>query len=1154
MDIRILGPIEVRHDGTPMVLRGAKPRELLTLFATRPNRAVSASELVDALWEGEPPRTAAAALRVYVGKVRDVLDVGGGRTGPSSRLPLGPHGYLLRAEVDEIDFGRFERFIVLGREANLDGDPRRAIRLLVDALDLWRGEPLCDAAHLEVMRGLVTRIHDLRVTAVEELADARLSVGDHELVTGLLAETLAAHPLREQLAARLMVALYRSGRQPEALEVFRRLERDLDEHGLETSAELRRIEEDVLLRRPTLDRSAPSGRVDTRQSRPAPRRFIGRRAELAQLVAATDAAMAGQRRLVLINGEPGVGKSTLADEYRRWMATRGVTVLKGSCTARPAVSYEPLVEAFKDAALVGLEPDPRTGGPVDLSGAGSGGRVPVGQISNDGAQIRRYRFFESLAEIIDRVASSPVVLLIEDLHWADRPTLLALRHLSRYRSERGFVLVATMRGDEIGGARADTIDTLAARSLRGTICLDGFNDSEVRALIRAEAPPEALDELLRTAPTLRSLTAGNPLYLRELLYDIDDETIKIDELVSTRPGLAIAPSGCSTLRERFDQLAEPARMILRAAAVLAKPATPDTLLSVSGQAPADDMFEAIEECLAARLLIDDPSRVGHYGFSHEIFRHAVSTYTDPDETAALHLRAAQLARSTESVSLTEVAHHLLAAGNLADPTDTGAYAEAAGNEAMQCFAWSEAARWFQVAIAYCDDLAAETAKLYLVLGRALERDQQLDQAQEALIRGAELARHDDRALLGEIALALDGPWSSGTPIQGIARGYLEEAIASVAVDDVQRRVVLLNGLASNLYYSDPAREAAAAAEAMALTERHPDSPSRAVAELALHRSLTHQPEMRHERLRLASEALARLAEAAGMNEFRLRVQREFLADLLENGMIDDFDRQLDDYDTEASETGSPRDLYWAAALRATSATLRGELGVAEQLARGAERRGRELEQNSIGAYMLHQFMIRYQQGRLAEQLPTLRNAATADTVFWAGACLAATALAETGHHTSARKMIADVIGDDARGLPKDVFWLAAMVMFGGVAATIGDAKMCVAIAEEVTDCADHVVVFGTGGAILGPTHLWLAKMFAAAGDLTASLEHAHAGLTSAQALRAPYWIAEGHLSHAHALGTSAAVRRTVQEHHHEASLIAARHGFGRITARLAATQ
>ena len=364
MELRILGPTEVRHDGSGVLFRGAKPRQLLVLLAMRPNRPVPADQLIEELWEGEPPPSASAALRVHVSKLRGVLELARDPSAPSGRLPLGPHGYLLRVEPDELDVQRFERLLVLASEANANGEPAAAVPRLTEALDLWRGHALADARDLSATRTEVARLQELRVVAIEELADVRLVLGEHTLVIDLLTAAIKEHPLRERLTEGLMRALYRSGRQADALRVYADLARRLDEGlGLAPSARLRRLEEDVLLQQSSLDFVAPRARPGAAQRRWSSVRFIGRRAELQALGALHEEAQAGHCRAALVVGPPGIGKSTLVEEYcappacaGRRHSSEGATPIPPATTNRSREILRGLIEGLDDATAIELPP------------------------------------------------------------------------------------------------------------------------------------------------------------------------------------------------------------------------------------------------------------------------------------------------------------------------------------------------------------------------------------------------------------------------------------------------------------------------------------------------------------------------------------------------------------------------------------------------------------------------------------------------------------------------------------------------------------------------------------------------------------------------------------------------------------------------------
>ena len=287
MELRILGPTEVRHDGSAVTLRGAKPRQLLVLLAMRPNRPVPAEELIEELWDGEPPPSAATALRVHVGRLRQVLEPARNPSAPSGRLPAGPHGYLLRIEPDELDVQRFERLLVLAREADANGDPSRgrapadrSPRPLARRRARRRPRSRRDPGRDRPARGATGRGH--RGTGRDTARARRARPGGRRARVRLSRSIRCASGSRKASCARCTAAAATPKRSAAYADLAHRLDEEL---GLEPSARLRRLEEDVLLQRPTLDFVAPRSLTHLSAQRGwSSTRFIGRRNELRDLV------------------------------------------------------------------------------------------------------------------------------------------------------------------------------------------------------------------------------------------------------------------------------------------------------------------------------------------------------------------------------------------------------------------------------------------------------------------------------------------------------------------------------------------------------------------------------------------------------------------------------------------------------------------------------------------------------------------------------------------------------------------------------------------------------------------------------------------------------------------------------------------------------
>jgi DNA-binding SARP family transcriptional activator len=242
MDFRLLGPLEVVERDRPLALGGVKQRSLLAILLLQANALVSTDRLIDQMWGATPPATCAKSVQVYVSRLRKQLG--------NRRLVTHAPGYMLHVEPSELDLARFEQLADEARRT----DPQRAARKLRDALALWRGSPLADLAYEPFAQTEIARLEELRMAVLEQRIDADLAVGRDAELVGELEALIVRNPLRERLRSQLMLALYRSARQAEALDAYRVTRRELSEElGLEPSEELKRLEQAILRQDPALD-------------------------------------------------------------------------------------------------------------------------------------------------------------------------------------------------------------------------------------------------------------------------------------------------------------------------------------------------------------------------------------------------------------------------------------------------------------------------------------------------------------------------------------------------------------------------------------------------------------------------------------------------------------------------------------------------------------------------------------------------------------------------------------------------------------------------------------------------------------------------------------------------------------------------------------
>ena len=361
LEFSVLGSLRVRANGRDVDIARPKSRVLLGLLLARANHAVSTGQLIDELWVHAPPNTAASAFRVHLSYLRGHLRDDDGDAAPPIVAAAG--GYRLAVVPEAVDALQFEATLALARTAWMSGAARDASTLLERVVSWRRGPAYDDLRELEPLRDEGVRLDNLWLGAVELLADAYLELRRPRDVCDLLQPVIAAHPLRESLTERLMLALYRDGRQAEAMRAFSILREALDgELGIQPNATVRKLEDAIVLQRADLDpvrHDDPRDRFELRESDV----FVGRHDELDAVDRAWAQACEHGPRLVLIGGAAGIGKSTLAQQVAQRLAAAGASVVTGACDSEPVSEYDPLPQIVR--ALVQLAPADLLEQPLD---------------------------------------------------------------------------------------------------------------------------------------------------------------------------------------------------------------------------------------------------------------------------------------------------------------------------------------------------------------------------------------------------------------------------------------------------------------------------------------------------------------------------------------------------------------------------------------------------------------------------------------------------------------------------------------------------------------------------------------------------------------------------------------------------------------------
>ncbi len=889
VEFRILGPVEVIHEGRTVVVGGSRERAVLALLLASANRVVSAERLAEDLWAGEPPARAVHSLQVFVSRLRKALREAGG----DGIVVTQPPGYLAQVPPESLDSARFEALVAAAREQSGDGAPDRAAEILREALALWRGPALADVADGPIARAEAARLEEARLAATEERVDADLACGRHADLIAELDALTRANPLRERLWSQRMLALYRSGRQVEALRAYRHLRQFLaEEVGLEPSPALAALETAILQQAPHLEWRAAVATA-TRPSLTAPgppaegpvfaarTPYVGREAERAELVRRLDQACDGNGSLVLIGGEPGVGKTRLTEEAGAGAAAKGARVLVGRCyEIEGAPPYVPFVEILDQALTDAPSPEAF--------------RALLGDDAPEVAKLlprlrrlfpnippplelppeqERYFLFNSLRDVFARAAAErPLFLVLDDLHWADEGTLLLVEHLAERISRLAIVAVGTYRDTEVTPDHrlARPLDALLRQRRAHPMSLKRLSEDGVAALLRAlsgQEPPPSL------VAAVHAETQGNPFFTEEVFKHLAEEGRLYGEDGAFRPevtfgALDVPESLRLVLGRRIERLGENGRRALAAAAVVGRAFTYE-LLEALGELPADALLDALDEAERARLVapLSDAPGEGRLLFSHELIRQTLLAGLSQPRRRRLHLLVAdtleRLHPDTLDEQASEIAHHLTQAGPAADRLRLLTYLTLAGRQAMRTAGYEDALRHFEQAVAMAD-LAEPVERAHLFAQRGLAR-RSLGRLEDALPDWDMALRHYEDLGHAEDAarMCLEGSrdlWWLNRDAEALARA--ERGLAVLGDRDTPQRAEMLGWTGVAGAWVSPFEPGAALIdEALTLAERLGDK--RVVGYGLVTRALHHFAFSLHQEVLDAGQAGTRLLRAQG---------------------------------------------------------------------------------------------------------------------------------------------------------------------------------------------------------------------------------------------------------------------------------------------------
>jgi DNA-binding SARP family transcriptional activator len=1052
MEFRILGPLEVCDDGGSLPLGGAKQRALLAILILSANRVVSVERLLDALWGERQPTSGAKALHVYVSQLRKAL--------AGDRVVTRAPGYMLRLDPAELDENRFRTMRAQAETART----RQAAELLREALSLWRGAPLAEFAYDEFAQPEIARLEELRASALEQRIDLDIELGRHLELVGELEGLVAASPLRERLRRQLMLVLYRSGRQAEALEAYHDARRALvEELGIEPGRELRELESAILRQDPALDFVAEA--EEAVGGAPAPRAaFVGREAELAALHGGLDDALAGRGGLYLLVGEPGIGKSRLGEELLRAARGRGFQTLVGRCwEAGGAPAYWPWVQALRTYVR-----DPETDALRAQLGAGAADLAQIVPELHDrfddlpeppslDAEGARFRLFDATTEFLRSASRSrPLVLALDDLHAADTPSLLLLQFLARQLGDSRLLVLGALRDvDPIPGAPLKaTLAELAREPVTHRISLEGLSEQAVGEYVELTASGLGSPELIAA---LHAETEGNPLFVTETVRLLALEGLQRD---GSDARIAIPQSVRDVIARRLSHLSEECNRVLELASVLGREFAQAVLERVSGLTD-DELLDTLDEAMTARLVTDVPGGPGRLRFAHVLIRDTLYDGLSTARRIRIHRLAADALESLHHEErgphLTELAHHAIAASEFDKALD---YARRAGDWTLALLAYEEAARLYELALDALDLTKVsgeeERAELFLLSGEAYARAGNRPSSKQAFLAAAEIAKR--RGLARELARAAAG--YGGRIVWGRAGRderlvpLLEEGLAALEDEDededqVELRVRLLARLAGALRdeHSRERRDRLSG-EAVALARRSGNEAALAYA-LEGRATATLAPDTGDETLKLFDELLE-VAERIGDPERAVHSHLFRCVVSLRLGDLDEVERELAAVAPIAHALRQAPQLWLMEATRADLALARGRMVESDEHIESAFVYG-ELAQPEMATpvYLLQRYRLREYTGGLEESEPEISGVAgeyPARVVF---RCALAHIHARLGRLADARAAVHELAPDDFAAVPFDQEWFFGMSLLTETAVRLEEGDAAAALYRQL---------------------------------------------------------------------------------------------------------
>jgi DNA-binding CsgD family transcriptional regulator len=820
---------------------------------------------------------------------------------------------------------------------------------------------------------------------------------------------------------------------------------------------------------------------------------VGRHREIEALCTALDAACAGGGRLVLLAGEPGIGKTRTALELTTHATNNDARIVWGRCHEEAgAPPYWPWVQILRAMAsardanelsndlgagasdIADIVPDIRARLP-DLD--------PPAMLSDPSET--RFRLFGSIARfLVNTSRRQAMVLVLDDLHWADVPSLRLLEFLAQEMADSRLLVVGTYRETELSRQHrlSDTLGALTRVPHALRLHLSGLNADDVRRFVASSAgmvPPAWLTS------AIHSQTEGNPLFVREVVRFLAQEGhFSGAASAGGAPQAIRLPEGVrEVIGRRLNLLPAACNEILATAAVIGREFTLDVLVRASQPRTEETVLEALDEAIAAHIV--EETGPGLYQFTHALVRITLYDELRTGLRRRLHHTVGEAIeavhrRDLEPI-LADLAHHFRASGLGRDVERAIGYSTRAAQSADAAVAFEDAINLIQNALDMLDTLSDDDPErrcgLLLLLGDAQRKANDFPQALETLRAAADIARSRRMhvALADAAFIYADITWRDTTHMDQRSGAFLEEALDGLPETETGLRIRLMGSLARDRLHTGRVDESKALATQAIAMARSLGDPAALATSLA---GMADFPWYPHETVQLLAEVreMAEMGERANLLEVALRGHFRRVSLLLELGDMRESVAATETIGRLNARLRQPFFTVWELGLKATMALMRGALDEAEQLILQSVRIQLPLKTQITDPVSLLIFTLRREQGRLRELGPMVAMFVRQNTGISTWRPGLALLYVELGDLEAARAVFADLATDDFESLPRDGRWATCIMYLAEVCAALADTASASVLYRFLLPWEGRNIVMGGGTGFWGSSDRFLGLL------------------------------------------------------------------------------